>query len=45
MKCPECHREMQRKEHSEGIYYYECPNCHHSVGKPVEVQDEEKSKK
>ena len=37
MKCPKCRKEMQRKEAAQGVYYYECPSCHHELGKPREA--------
>lgn len=42
MKCTECHQNMELKENKPGEYYYECPNCHHTVGKPKEVIDDVK---
>lgn len=42
MKCPKCHRDMKRKEYRKGVYFFECPNCHHTVGKPKEDSNEEK---
>lgn len=36
MKCKKCGREMERKDAGNGIFYYECPRCGNSLGKPVE---------
>lgn len=38
MRCPKCHFTMQRKEAPGNVYYYECPHCGYSVGKPVEEE-------
>ena len=43
MKCPKCHRDMIRKQSYPGVYYFECTNCHHAVGKPKEKDDETKN--
>lgn len=39
MKCPKCHRNMERKEAPNNVYYYECPSCHYDVGKPKEAEE------
>ena len=34
MKCPKCHKPMDRKKASENVYYFQCPSCGTTVGKP-----------
>ena len=33
MKCPKCKTNMERKQIAKNIFYYECPNCKHAIGK------------
>lgn len=39
MKCPRCKRTMKTIQAKEHVFYYECPNCHYTIGKPEEVKD------
>ena len=36
MKCPKCKRDMRRKSAPNNVWYYECPNCFYTIGKPTE---------
>ena len=36
MKCPKCRRDMKRKSAPNNVWYYECPNCFYTIGKPTE---------
>ena len=36
MKCPKCKRDMRRKSSPNNVWYYECPNCFYTIGKPTE---------
>lgn len=40
MKCKKCSRTMERKALMVNSYYYECPNCHYTIGKPTEVKED-----
>lgn len=37
MKCPKCRRDMKKKSADKSNYYFECPNCHYTIGKTTEV--------
>lgn len=39
MKCPKCHKDMERKKAKSNEFYYECPNCHYSIGKKDEQKE------
>lgn len=41
MKCPKCRKDMEKKKAEGNVWYYECPNCHYTIGKPTEVQTNE----
>ena len=45
MKCTKCHHEMIRKQELTEVFYYECPNCHNTVGKVNRNEKENKEKK
>lgn len=36
---------MVRKEATKGNYYYECPSCHNTVGKPKEEDNGKEERK
>ena len=42
MKCPKCRRDMKRKSAPNNVWYYECPNCFYTIGKP-EVENAEET--
>jgi DNA-directed RNA polymerase subunit M/transcription elongation factor TFIIS len=41
MKCPKCHRPMERKKDKENVYFFQCPSCGETVGKPKEAEKNE----
>lgn len=45
MMCPRCHRQMLRKKSRivENTFYYECPKCGYSLGKPLQEDDEKET--
>lgn len=44
MICPRCHRQMQYRKSRvvENTFYYECPRCGYSLGKPLIEDEKEK---
>lgn len=43
MKCPKCKRDMTKVKEKENVYYFKCPHCGHTVGKPEENADKPQS--
>ncbi len=39
MKCKKCHSNMIRKS-IDNVYYYECPKCLNTLGRPKPVEKE-----
>lgn len=44
MKCPKCGKDMQKKQATPSVWYFECPNCHYTLGKPEEITHEEEQR-
>lgn len=40
MKCPKCRKVMIRKKEKENVYYFQCPSCGATVGKPQVKESE-----
>lgn len=42
MKCPKCHVTLERKKvPDKNIYYWQCPRCGYSYGKPKKEEEEQ----
>ena len=39
MKCKKCRSSMQKKLAAANKYYFECPHCHETVGKPTKESE------
>ena len=40
MKCPVCHRDMNKKTDGNRNYWWQCPVCKHILGKKPEKKEE-----
>lgn len=40
MKCPKCHKPMVRKTDGKNVYYFQCPSCGTTKGKPKDKESE-----